>query len=147
MKVVNSKSPSTKTSSIAWPNMINVVGNTVAIIENAPSVVNRSRLLFLTEPTEIYNEPNQGVGLKRHLWHYNNDNEKAIIMDRIKDQLRLHEPQCSPNDTQFADGNLFTGSDTTEQRYNKLEMTVAIKTKFSSNEADEYLYINNMLPW
>ena len=129
-----------KTSSIAWPNLINVAQNEVAVLTNEKSVVNRSKLLILTEPTEIYNEPNQGVGLRRHLWHYNNANEEAIIKDRIVEQLRLHEPQCTPEDTQFAPGNLFTGANAEEsaQKYNILEMTVAVKTIFGSTASIDF---------
>lgn len=124
-----------KTSSWAWPNMINVAQNQIAILEDEKSVVNRSKLLILTEPTEIYNEPNQGVGLKRHLWHYNNENERAIIKDRIRDQLRLHEPQCDPDRTEFSDGNIFTGSseDVSTMKYNNLELTIAIHTVFGTD--------------
>ena len=61
------------------------------------SIVNRSKLLILTEPTELYNNPDFGVGLKRHLFQYNNENQKAIIRDRIVEQLRLHEPCVDPD--------------------------------------------------
>lgn len=122
-----------KTSSLSFPNMINVAQNTVSVLEDEQSVVNRSRLLILTEPTEIYNEPNQGVGLKRHLFQYNNENQKAIIKDRIVEQLRIHEPQCNAEHTQFSDGNLFSNSpDSYTQKYNRLEMTVAIETVFGA---------------
>ena len=123
-----------KTNSLSWPNMINVAQNQVAVLEDEVSIVNRSRLLILTEPTEIYNEPNQGVGLKRHLFKYNNENEKAIIQDRIREQLRIHEPYCVPDHTQFSDGLLFTGSsiDETLQSYNTLEMTVGLETSFGT---------------
>lgn len=139
-----------KTNSIAFPNMINVAQNTVAVISDDASVANRSRLLILTEPTEVYNEPNQGVGLKRHLFKYNNENEKAIIKDRIREQLRIHEPQCIADHTQFEDGLLFTGSSTqpASQNYNKLDMTVGIETVFGKvvdinldiNQLEEKLY-------
>lgn len=83
----------------------------------------------MTEPTELYNVPNFGVGLKRHLWQYNNDNQKAIIKDRIEEQLRIHEPCCIPDETAYADGLLISGSDdSVVQNYNTLEMTVGIKT-------------------
>ena len=123
-----------KTSSWSFPNIFNVSQNTVAVLSDEASIVNRSRLLMLTEPTEIYNEPNQGVGLKRYLWQYNGENQKAMIKDRIVDQLRIHEPQCNSENTQFADGNLFTGSFTDDslQNYNSLEMTVAIETRFGA---------------
>lgn len=122
------------TTSLAFPNMFNVSQNRVSVLEDSKSVVNRSRLLVLTEPTEVYNEPDQGVGLHRHMWKYNNENEKAIILDRIKQQLRLHEPYSVPEDTQYADGNLFTGSNDADNMYanvNELQMTVAITTTFS----------------
>ena len=126
-----------KTNSLAFPKMFNVVQNKVATIEDADSVVNRSRLLFLTDPTEIFNEPEQGVGLKRYLWHYNNENVRAMVRTRIVDQLRVYEPQCNPDGTQFADGNLFTGDETSiERKESKLEMTVSVETKFGAELSD-----------
>ena len=119
------------TNSIAFPNMFDVARNTVSVLEDARSIVNRSRLLILTEPTELYMNPDFGVGLKRYIWQYNQDNQKAIIRDRIVDQLRKHEPCVSADDTQIADGLLFTGSgDTVTQSYNELKMTVALVTIF-----------------
>ena len=125
--------------------MINVAQNQIAVIADENSVVNRSKLLILTEPTEIYNEPDQGVGLKRHLFKYNSDNEKAIIKNRIVEQLRIHEPQCNPDHTQFADGLLFSGTPQSElaQNYNKLEMTVSIETIFGATvpvDFEDYLW-------
>ena len=126
-----------KTTSIAFPKMFNVVENKVAVLTDEISLVNRSRLLILTEPTEIYNEPEQGVGLKRYLWHYNNDNQRAIIQDRIIEQLRDHEPQCNADGTQFANTTLFTGTDEDiTHKYNKFEMTIGLETKFSSKIAE-----------
>lgn len=117
------------TKSIAFPDMFNVAHGQVAVLEGNASIANRSRLLILTEPTELYNVPNFGVGLKRHLWQYNNDNQKAIIKDRIEEQLRIHEPCCIPDETAYADGLLISGSDgSVVQNYNTLEMTVGIKT-------------------
>lgn len=120
-----------ETTSLSFPKMFNVSGNQVAVLEDSQSVVNRTRLLILTEPTELYNNPNQGVGLKRYLYQYNTDNQKAIIKDKIVEQLRIHEPCVVADDTQFADGLLFTGDSTSiEQEYNQLKMTVAVKTTF-----------------
>ena len=120
------------TNSLSFPNMFDVARNKVGVISDNESIVNRSRLLILTEPTELYHNPNFGVGLKRHLWHYNTENEKAIMKDRIVEQLRLHEPCCVPDKTSFADGLLFTGveDDYTAQKYNRLTMTVGIQTAF-----------------
>lgn len=121
------------TNSIAFPQMFDVARNKVAILEDNESIVNRDRLLILTEPTELFNNLDFGVGLKRHLFQYNNDNQKAIIQDRIKEQLRLHEPCCDPDKTSFVDGLLFTGDANTNatQEYNKLKMTVAISTVYN----------------
>lgn len=122
------------TTSLAFPNMFDVARNRLAVLEDSPSVVNRTRLLILSEPTELYNEPNFGVGLKRHLWQYNTDNQKAIIEDRIVEQVRLHEPYCIPEETQFADGLVFTGSNdsvSSMQDHNRLKMTVALKTTYN----------------
>ena len=121
-----------KTSSIGFPNMFNVVQNKVSVLYDNAAVANRSKCLLLTDPTEVYNVPDQGVGLKRYLWQYNNDNTRQMLKDRVVAQLRLHEPQCNPDGTQFKDGNMFTGStsDSIDQHYNKLEMTIAIETKF-----------------
>ena len=123
------------TNSLSFPNLFNVSQNRVNIVEDNASVVNRTSLLILSEPTELYNEPNQGVGLKRHLWQYNNPNEIAIIKDRIIAQLKLHEPCVIPDATQVSEGLLFTGSDkkSVDQEYNHLKMTVALKTTFGEN--------------
>lgn len=127
------------TSSIAWPNLFDVASNKVSVLQDATSVTNRCKLLILTEPTEIYNSPDQGVGLKRHLWHYNNDNQKAIIIDRIKDQLRLHEPSVIPEETQYSDGLQFSEvHDSTNADYNELKMTIALKTTFGDDTSLEF---------
>lgn len=122
------------TNSLAFPNMFNIAHNNVNVLSDNASIVNRVRLLILTEPTELYNNPNFGVGLKRHLWQYNTENEKAIIRDRITEQLRIHEPCCDAEETQFADGLLFTGSDElSTQNHNRLEMTISVRTIFGDN--------------
>ena len=120
------------TNSLAFPVMFNTVNNGVAVLEGNNSIVNRTRLLFLTEPTELYNSPTFGVGLKRYLFQYNNENTKAMMKDRMIDQLRLFEPCCDAAATEFADGLLFIGSNDTitSQPFNRLEMTVALKTVY-----------------
>lgn len=119
------------TSSLAWPTMFDVARNRVAVLEDITSIVNRTKLLMLTDPTEVYNEPNQGVGLKKYLWQYNTDNTKALIQDNIKNQLSLHEPYVAAEKTQFSDGLIFTGSQVDSdiaQNYNQLKMTIAVQT-------------------
>lgn len=119
------------TSSLAWPTMFDAARNRVAVLEDNTSIVNRTKLLMLTDPTEVYNEPNQGVGLKKYLWQYNTDNTKALIQDNIKNQLSLHEPYVAAEKTQFSDGLIFTGSQVDSdiaQNYNQLKMTIAVQT-------------------
>lgn len=121
------------TTSLGFPAMFSVATNQVNILEDNASVVNRCRLLILTEPTELYNNPDFGVGLKRHLWQYNRPNEKAIITDRIKEQLRLHEPCSIPDKTTFSDGLLHTGVGqdiSALDKMSKLDMTVGIVTTY-----------------
>ena len=122
-----------ETTSLAFPNMFNIASNQVSVLNNTNSVANRTRLLILTEPTELYNNPDFGVGLKRHLWHYNNDAEKGLVKDRITQQLRLHEPCVYPDKTQYSDGLLFSGDQTQYNAAldsNTLAMTVALQTVF-----------------
>lgn len=123
------------TSSIAFPNMFDVARGVVQVVEDNASVVNRTRLLILSEPTELYKNPEFGVGLRRHLWKYNTPNEQAIIKDRIVDQLRRHEPCVVAENTSFADGLLFSGSaegiDNTSSA-NQLKMTVGVQTTFGT---------------
>lgn len=124
------------TNSFAFPLLFDVARNRVSIAEDTQSIVNRVRLLILTEPTELYMNPDFGVGLKRHIWQYNNENQKAIIQDRIIKQLRIHEPCVKADETQIADGLLFTGSSDSEQvtqDFNRLKMTVALTTVFGDS--------------
>lgn len=129
------------TSSLSFPNMFDVARNRFGVLEDNVSIVNRCRLLILTEPTEMYNEPNLGVGLKRHLWQYNNDNQQAIIKDRIVAQLQSYEPYVIAQDTQFSNGLLFTGSSDSVnmmQDHNRLKMTVAVKTIYSDTASIDF---------
>ena len=122
-----------ETTSLAFPNMFNIATNQVSVIEDTNSVANRTRLLILTEPTELYNNPDFGVGLKRHLWKYNNDAERGLVKDRITQQLRLHEPSVYPEQTQYTDGLLFSGDATQNNAAlaaNTLSLTVALQTVF-----------------
>lgn len=122
-----------ETTSLSFPNMFNLTNNRVAVDEDLKSVTTRSRLLILSEPAELYNNPDFGVGLKRHLWKYNTENERALIRDRIVDQLRLHEPDVIADQTQFTDGLLFTGDTNaldSATDANEINMTVALQTTF-----------------
>ena len=124
-----------ETTSLAFPNMFNIATNQVSVIEDSNSVANRTRLLILTEPTELYNNPNFGVGLKRHLWKYNNAAERGAVKDRITEQLRLHEPCVYPEQTKYSDGLLFTDPNnvTTANAGNTMSLTVALQTIFKED--------------
>jgi len=120
-------------SSWSWPNMFDVARNRVSLYNDTASIVNRVKLLMLTEPTELFMTPNFGVGLKRYLFTYNNDNTIAIIKDRLIEQLRIWEPAVIPEDTTVTRGLNYTGqssSGTSIQANNKLELTVTLKTRY-----------------
>lgn len=123
-----------ETNSLAFPNMFNITSNQVNVLENTTSIGNRTRLLILTEPTELYNNPNFGVGLKRHLWKYNTESERGLVKDRITEQLRLHEPCVYPDKTQFSDGLLFTDPNNiaTANAGNTMSLTVALQTVYQN---------------
>ena len=121
-----------QTSSLAFPNLFDVARNQVNVLEDSKSVVNRSRLLMLSDPTSLYNEPEFGVGLSRYLFQYNTDNQKAIIERRIVDQLRTYEPSVIADDTTFSDG-LISDTDDITQSYNKLKLTCSLKTVFNDD--------------
>lgn len=127
------------TTSLAFPNMFDPVHNRVNTLEDSNSIVNRTRLLMLTDPTSLYNEPNQGVGLRRFKFQYNTngenntENQKAKIRDLTVEQLRIHEPCVVPDETQWADGLLFTGRIHDNRiKPNTLEMTIALRTIYDS---------------
>lgn len=133
-----------ETTSLAFPNMFNITANQVSVLENTTSVANRTRLMILTEPTELYNNPDFGVGLKRHLWHYNTEAERGLVKDRITEQLRLHEPCVYPEKTQYSDGLLFTGNPAQNPVLdsNTLALTVALQTIFKEEARVELNYEN-----
>lgn len=119
------------TTSLSFPVMFDIARNMVAVKQGNESIVNRTKLLILTNPTELYNNPTFGVGLKRYLWQYNTPNTKAIIKERIKEQLREHEPCVDADKTQYADGLLFTEPDQESNAIldaNRLKMTVGLQT-------------------
>lgn len=106
-------------TSIAWPNMFDVAKSKVTIYSNEKSITNRVKLLLLTEPTELYMEPHFGVGLRKYVFKYNNDNVIALIQDELIEQLRLWEPSVIPEDT------IVERQDTFPEDYNNLESVPA----------------------
>lgn len=126
--------PAHITQSIAFPKMFDVTRNRVNAYQGNRAIINRDRLLILSNPNELYNEPDFGVGLPKHLWKYNTANTKAMIQNNIKDQLDKHEPCVNAPDTSFADGLLYTDSDAGSNVDNvldksqKLKMTIGLST-------------------
>jgi len=120
-----------ETTSLNFPNMFNVTQGKVSVLEDAKSVTNRVKLLLLTRPTEIYNNPDVGIGIEQYLFTYNGANTFAIIADRIKEQLGKYEPQCDIENTRVSEGLKYSGNDISVE-YNKLNMTVEVATKFGS---------------
>lgn len=113
--------------------MFDISQNKVSVLTDSTSIVNRTRLLMLTDPTALYNEPEMGVGLSRYIGRYNTDNVRAEVKDRIIDQLRAYEPCVVPDKTEWADGLIFTGQPNDNHiKPHKLEMTVALKTIYDS---------------
>ena len=120
-------------SSWSWPNMFDVARNRVSLYNDTASIVSRVKLLLLTEPTELFMTPNFGVGLKRYMFTYNNENTIAMIKDALVDQLRIWEPAVIPEETQVTRGLNYTGSTSPEasaQATSKLELTVVLVTRY-----------------
>lgn len=139
------------TTSLAWPNMFAVSRNCVNVYEDNQSIVNRTKLMMLTDKAELYNSPNFGLGLKKYLFTYSSDNTKAKIKEELITQLRLHDPSTIPEKTQMSDGLLYTGSDkgyVLHSDKQKLELTFAIQTTFGDtlniNTGDVQADVDNM---
>lgn len=123
------------TTSLGFPNMFSVAQNTVNVLQDNSSVVSRTRLLILTEPTELYNSPQFGVGLRRHLWKYNKENEQARVKDRIVEQVRLHEPCVVPERTSFASGLALTESFDSvaiTEKTTRMDLTIGLVTTYGA---------------
>jgi len=119
------------TTSWAFPKIFDATTNKVNIYEDEKSVVNRCRLLMLTEPTELYMNPRFGVGLKRFLWQYNTTNTRPMIEDRIREQIRVNEPCVDADDIQFSSNTVEDpNKQFRSQEYNRLDMSVGLKTTF-----------------
>ena len=135
-----------KTNSIKFPNMIDVASSKVGLYTDNESVINRTRLLFMSDPTSLYNNPTFGVGLKRFLFHYNEPNTFAMIKDRMVAQLREHEPCVDPDQTTFSEGLVSEESfrDSLKNSiddFNHLKMTVGLRTTYKE-EVEVELDVN-----
>lgn len=122
-------------TSISWPNMFDVARSKVNLYSNEKSLTNRIKLLLLTEPTELYMEPNFGVGLKKHLFKYNNDNVIALIQDELIEQLALWEPGVIPEDTKVERGPAYTWDpdkwESVSDKMNVLDLQITVQTIYA----------------
>lgn len=119
------------TTSWQYPNIFDVARNRTSVMEDRQSVTNRVRLLMLTEPTELYMNPQYGVGLKKYMFQYNNDNVIALIKDKLIEQLRLWEPCVEAEKTTVERGLLYTGGEELQvNNQDSLELTVTVYTVF-----------------
>jgi len=122
-----------KTMSLSFPAMFDVSRNQVGVFHDNDSIVNRTRLLIMSEVTSLYDNPNFGVGLKRHLWKYNTPNERALIGERIRVQLELHEPCVDSEKTQFMPGLITSGNlgEFPQHEFNQVKMTCGLQTIYN----------------
>lgn len=121
------------TSSLSHPNLFDVARGKVAAINDAASIANRVKLLLLTEPTELYNSPTFGVGLKKYMFQYNSVNIAAQVREKLVEQLKLWEPCVDADATRVENGNLYSQSDELQQLdLNHLRLTVTVYTTFGN---------------
>lgn len=121
-------------TSFAYPNMFDVARSKVNLYSDTRSITNRVKLLLLTEPTELYMSPNFGVGLRRYMYTYNNDNVIALIRDKLIEQLRLWEPAVIAEETKVTRGLMDeTNSQlsTKEAETNVLKLTITLTTGYA----------------
>lgn len=111
--------------------MFDVNRNSANVLYDDASVVNRTKLLILSDTTAMYNDPEFGVGIKKYMWQYNTPNVRAMLKDRIKLQLLKYEPCVESDKTEFVDELLFTESESNSP--DKLEMTVGLHTTYQTD--------------
>ena len=113
--------------------MFDVARNKVGLYNDVKSITSRVKLLMLTEPTEMFRCPNFGVGLRKYMFSYNNDNTIALIRDKLVEQLRLWEPAVIPEETKVTRGLTYSRDTTVTEdsnALNKLELTVTLTTTY-----------------
>lgn len=115
----------------SFPNMFDVSRNKLNVYQDTKAITTRVKLLLLTEPTELYMNPTFGVGLKKYIFTYNNDNTIALIRDKLIEQLRIWEPGVIPEDTKVERGLLYTGTDeenNVASSLDNLNLTITLTT-------------------
>lgn len=117
-------------TSFAFPNMFDVSRNKVNVYQDTRAIVSRVKLLLLTDPTELYMSPNFGVGLRKYIFTYNNENTVALIQDKLIEQLRLWEPGVKPEETKVERGLGYSeiSDNSGAVDINKLKLTITLTT-------------------
>lgn len=128
------------TCSFAFPNMFDVAKNTAAIVKDKESILSRIRLLLLTEPTEMYGEPDFGVGLRGFLFRYNTDNILPEMRGRIITQLSKWEPDVIAERTEL-ERNVNSEESISN---NSLNLTLVVYTVFGDQLAIDLSQYNTL---
>jgi phage baseplate assembly protein W len=85
--------------------------------------------------------PTFGVGLRKHIFKYNNDNTIAMIKNDIINQLKLWEPRVIAEKTEVARSGASSQSGDilaeTSQHMNKLNLTVVLTTIYGTTATVE----------
>ena len=121
------------TTSLAFPNMIDASRGIVTTYEDDKAITSRTRLLLLTEPTELYNEPNFGTGLKKFLWQYNTPNTTGMIKDLIRQKIKQYEPSVDAENSIIVDGLISEQSDIERIDPNSVKLTVGMRTNYGKD--------------
>jgi len=122
-------------SSFSYPNMFDVARGKISLYTDAKSITNRVKLLMLTDPTEMHMNPRFGLGLKKYMFQYNNENTIARIRDDLVEQLKLWEPAVVAESTKVTEGSS-SGEEghhlsTREAELNHLKLTVTLETAYA----------------
>lgn len=120
------------TSSWNFPNMINIAQNSIGILQDSNSIKNRLALLIKTEPTELFMNPEFGVGLKQYMWQYNNDTMRPIIEQKLTDKITQFEPSVIPESIEFKQTHdaSITDATVTQEDANTFNITIVMQTNY-----------------
>lgn len=120
------------TSSWNFPNMINIAQNSIGILQDSNSIKNRLALLIKTEPTELFMNPEFGVGLKQYMWQYNNDTMRPIIEQKLTDKITQFEPSVIPESIEFKQTHdaSITDATVTQEEANTFNITIVMQTNY-----------------
>lgn len=112
--------------------MINIAQNSIGILQDSNSIKNRLALLIKTEPTELFMNPEFGVGLKQYMWQYNNDTMRPIIEQKLVDKITQFEPSVIPESIEFKQTHdaSITDATVTQEEANTFNITIVMQTNY-----------------